>query len=430
MHSRISKICIFFSAVFLSHLLSLPLLANGTGRYDSVADDHRREFVAALLQSAKGDNQNAVERYAKLLMTDPDNAALHYALSRAYIALGSIDSARVHSEKSVQLNPDNKYYVTLLGGISHQMNNYRQAADRYRQLATLEHGAGKERLLFTLGQLYLQTAQYDLAIKTFRELLQDNPRALSAWLMLFESAVQSGNIAAYRQDLAQFYTGTHATLDQKIELARLFVVRATKESAYVEPANLMITAIQKHHSGNPRLTLTLQVLEGELLFQTGNTKKALFLLEKVVRSKNSIKEKWLYLQANSTLALCYDKLGQYRKCIRLYESILRVEPDNILMMNNLAYIFAGQGRSLSRARELATKAVTREPGNSSYLDTLGWVLFKMGRYQESREFLEKAGRLNSGEVEILDHLSAVYEKLGNSQKAGEILERAKKLKSK
>ncbi|MEI7695901.1 MAG: tetratricopeptide repeat protein [Chlorobium sp.] len=425
-HSRISK-TIYFSAVFFSLLLSLP--ATGTGRFDAVADDHRREFVAALLQSAKGEYQSAIEHHRKLLITDPDNAALHYALSKNYLALGIIDSARFHSEKSVQLNPDNKHYLTLLGGISHQMNNYRAAADRYRQLATLEHGAGKERLLFTLGQLYFQTAQYDLAIKTFKELLQENPRAISAWLALFESTVRTGNTTVFRQELEQLYSSSHATLDQKVELARLFVIRATKERAYVDSAYLMITAIQQHYPGNPRLTLTFQVLQAELLFQTGNTKKALFLLQKVVRSKHTNKEKWLYLQANSTLALCYDKLGQYSKCIRLYESILRVEPENILMMNNLAYILAVQGKSLPRARELAMKAATREPANASYLDTLGWVLFKMGMYEQSREQLEKAGRLNSREAEIFEHLSTVYEKLGNSRKAIEMRERAKTLKN-
>jgi len=427
MQSRIRR-CAFLCVVISSVLLPRILLSNGITLSDSLADVSRREVVTASLQSAKGEYQGAIDRFQKLLITQPNNAALHYALSNAYMGLGIIDSARVHSEKSVQLNPENQYYGKLLAVISHQMNNYRQAANRYRQLATLEHGEGKARLLFTLGQLYLQTAQYDLAIQTFRELLRDNPGVLSAWLALFESSVHSENNLAFQEDLALFYTTASASLDQRIEFVRLFVVRSSKERAYVDPSNLMIAAIKKHYPGNPRLTMTLQGLEGELLFQAGNTKEAVRLLERVVRSKNAKKEKRLYLQANSTLALCYDKLGYYDKCIRLYGSILRVEPDNILMMNNLAYILAGQGKALSRAKGLAMKAVSREPANASYLDTLGWVLFKMGMYEQAREMLEKAVRLNSSEVEIFDHLSKIYEKLGNSQKAFELLERAKQIK--
>ncbi len=427
MQSRIKRCALLCAVIFLV-LSPRLLLSNGIMLSDSLADVSRREVVAASLQSAKGEYQGAIDRYQKLLITQPNNAALHYALSNAYMDLGIIDSARVHSEKSVQLDPDNKYYGKLLAVISHQMNNYRQAADRYRQLATLEQGEGKSRLLFTLGQLYLQTAQYDLAIQTFRELLHDNPGALSAWLALFESSVHSGNNLAFREDLLLFYSTAHASIDQRIELVRLFVVRSSKERAYIEPANLMIDAIQKHHPGNPRLTLMLQGLKGELLFQAGHTKEAVRFFERVVRSKNAKMEKWLYLQANSTLALCYDKLGYYDKCIRLYGRILRVEPDNVLMMNNLAYILAGQGKELLRAKTLAMKAVSREPANASYLDTLGWVLFKMGRYEQAREMLEKAVRLNSSEVEIFEHLSKVYEKLGNTPKAFEILERAKQIK--
>jgi tetratricopeptide (TPR) repeat protein len=427
MQSRIRG-CAFLCAVVFAVLSPRPLLSNGVTPADSLADFSRGELVAASLQSVKGDYQGAVDRYRKLLVTQPNNGALHYALSNAYLGLGIIDSARVHSEKSVQLDPDNKYYGKLLAGISHQMNNYRQAADRYRQLATLERGEGKARLLFTLGQLYFQTAQYDLAIQTFRELLRDNPEALPAWLALFESSVHSGNNLAFREDLLLFYSAAHASIDQRIELVRLFVVRSSKERAYIEPANLMIAAIHKHHPRNPRLAMTLYGLEGELLFQAGNTKEAVRLLERVVRSKNAKKEKRLYLQANSTLALCYDKLGYYEKCIRLYEGILRIEPENVLMMNNLAYILAGQGKALPRAKELVMKAITREPANASYLDTLGWVLFKMGMYEQARETLEKAVRLNSNEVEIYEHLSKVYEKIGNTQKALELLERAKQIR--
>jgi uncharacterized protein HemY len=94
-------------------------------------------------------------------------------------------------------------------------------------------------------------------------------------------------------------------------------------------------------------------------------------------------------------------------------------------MNNLAYILAVQGKELSKAKELALKAVTAEPENASYLDTLGWVLFKVGEYEKAREILEKAVDIDAHEPEIRDHLSKVYEKLGNHQKAEEMKEKMK-----
>ena len=171
-------------------------------------------------------------------------------------------------------------------------------------------------------------------------------------------------------------------------------------------------------------------MEGEVCFRTGNIKKAALLLEKVVQPSVAHKDKQLYLQAGSTLAVCYDKLGFSDKSIHLYESILDSDADNFFMMNNLAYVLADRGKELPRAKELALKAVAAEPENASYLDTLGWVLFKLAEYDQSREQLEKAAAIDTREPEILDHLVQVYQKLGNHEKAQELMAKMKKLQKK
>ncbi len=495
MRSLIDKLLLVF-LVFLSACSARPILSGKATDRNSLSETTKRELVAATLQSAKGEYSGAVDRYRKLLIAEPSNAALHYALSKAYIGLGVLDSARLYSEKSVTLNPGNKYYLRLLAGITHQMHDYSRAVELSRQLVALEpgntepltglaleylaadqpekaldafqdilkldpknettlaqvllmeikltryqdaigtltelleRGDGKEKLLLTLGELYRQTKQYDLAARTFREVLQNDPRVLPVWLALFDASVQSGNRPAFREDLNLFYNTAQVTLEQKIELAQFFIARSSQESAFVEPASVMIDEIKRRYSGKTRMTFRLQVMEGELLFHTSKVKQALQLLEKAAHSKNAQKQKEFYVQACSILALCYDKIGYSHKSIHLYETVLHLEPGNILMMNNLAYILAGQGKELLRAKKLAMKAVAADPVNGGYLDTLGWVLFRMGEYEKAREILEKAVGLELGEAEIPEHLSKVYEKLGNMQKAMEMNEMSRKRKEK
>ena len=528
---------------------------------DSLSEASKQEFVAALLQSAKGDDRGAVERYGRLLTAQPSNAAIHYALSKSWSALGRLDSARIHSEKSVSLNAGNKYYLEFLASLAHQQRDFIRAIDLNRQLAAIEPGNAeplsslaveylaadqpekaiavfqemltldpknettlvqmlliemklfhyqdaidtliklidqgdvKEQLRLTLGELYLQTRQYDLASKTLRGLLKENQGLVPAWLALFELSIQSGNHPAFLEDLNRFFNTNQVTLPQTAELAKLFLVRASSESSFLDPAIVMIGEIIRRHPGNGKLyslrgiaqmqkqdtaaalidfrkallldpgsieiweefvtasiiqkefrtateafykikkrfpasSFRLQVLEGELLFQTGKLKSAAVLLEKAMHSKQAQKEKKLYLRASSTLALCYDTLGFRDKSIHLYEIILALEPDNILMMNNLAYVLAVQGKELPRAKELALKVVALEPANAGYLDTLGWVLYRMAEYEEARKVLEKAAELEPREAEIVDHLGKVYEKLGNLEKAAEMEEKAKKLRAK
>jgi len=192
-------------------------------------------------------------------------------------------------------------------------------------------------------------------------------------------------------------------------------------------AMLLIGQAKKRY---PALISRFQVLEGDLLFQEGRSGKAVQLLEKTLESINAKREKDLYLQAAGILALCYDSQGDSAKSIRLYDEVLLLDPGNVLVMNNMAYMLAEQRKELPKARDLAMKAVMAEPLNASYLDTLGWILFGMGEYDKSREYLEKAAGINPREAEIFDHLVQVYDKLGNLRKAEESREILRKLKGK
>jgi len=104
--------------------------------------------------------------------------------------------------------------------------------------------------------------------------------------------------------------------------------------------------------------------------------------------------------------------------------MLKLEPSNALVMNNLAYTLASRPEDLPRARELAEKAVAIEPESGVYLDTLGWVLYLQGEYPAALAVLEKAARLEPGEAEIFSHLADVFMKLGDGHKADEMRRKA------
>jgi tetratricopeptide (TPR) repeat protein len=545
----------------LSVFLSRSLFAVSGEKVDSLAESAKREFVSALLLSVKGEHHDAALRLQTILKSDPSNAAVNYALSRAFLGVGLSDSARIYSEKSVKLDSLNTYYLQYLAALSHQMNDYQRAAKIYQRLLLLEpghpqyrsllaleylsadqpekalsafqenlrlnpmnetaqaqvlllelklrhyqdaigtlrelidQGEGKEKLRLTLGELYLQTSQYDLAYTTLRALLRENPRFVPAWLTLFEVSVQSGNNKTFLDDLHRFYKDSQVTIDLQIDLARLFLSRASRDKSYSAAALAMTEELSLNHPKNsavyllrgqarlqredtfggvsdirkalvlapdslpvyealvtayvigkdfnnaalvllkakkrfPSRTIRLQVLEGELYFQQGKLMKSALLLEKVLQSINVKKEKGLFIQATGILASCYDKQGFSDKSIRRYEAILDIDPGNALIMNNIAYTLAEQGKNLARARELAMKAVAAEPSNASFLDTLGWILFRIGEFEKSREYLEKAAAIDQREAEIFDHLAQLYEKLGNPLKASEMREKARKLKGK
>ncbi len=83
-----------------------------------------------------------------------------------------------------------------------------------------------------------------------------------------------------------------------------------------------------------------------------------------------------------------------------------------------------RGIQLDRCLEMATIAITAEPNNSAYLDTYGWILYKLGRYEEAAQYIQKAIDAGGASAVVHEHLGDVFFKLGNTEKAMEIWKRA------
>jgi tetratricopeptide (TPR) repeat protein len=110
-------------------------------------------------------------------------------------------------------------------------------------------------------------------------------------------------------------------------------------------------------------------------------------------------------------ALAYALFLQKRpeESIRSLEKALELESDNANAMNSMGYILAEQNKRLGSALKYCQKAVDKSPKNASYLDSLGWVYYKIGNLKDARFCLRKALDLAPKNKEILQHLKIVME---------------------
>ncbi|MBS4035469.1 MAG: tetratricopeptide repeat protein [Ignavibacterium sp.] len=125
-----------------------------------------------------------------------------------------------------------------------------------------------------------------------------------------------------------------------------------------------------------------------------------------------------------TLGLIYNSIQMHAESDSAYERALELDPENSLINNNYSYALAVRGEQLERALEMVKVSIAADSLNSSYLDTIGWVYYKLGDYDQAKKYLEKAIELNQNSAVILDHLGDVEFKLGNSEKAVELWEKA------
>lgn len=130
------------------------------------------------------------------------------------------------------------------------------------------------------------------------------------------------------------------------------------------------------------------------------------------------------LQVLSIKALIHENRKEYEISDSLYLRALSIDSTNVLILNNLAYSFSERGINLNHAFEMSQKAIRKEPENASYLDTFGWVNFKLGNFKLAEEYLLKAVNIEPENSTLLDHLGDTYFKLGNRKKALEFWNKA------
>ncbi|MFV0506187.1 MAG: hypothetical protein ACK5L5_05685 [Bacteroidales bacterium] len=125
-------------------------------------------------------------------------------------------------------------------------------------------------------------------------------------------------------------------------------------------------------------------------------------------------------QAMMLKAGSYESLGEIEKSYAQYESILKFSPNDILALNNYAYLISENGGDLRKAEKMSAKTIERDPRNSTFLDTYAWVLFKQKEYSLAKYYIESCvENLKKGEESgvIYEHYGDILYMNGDVDKA-------------
>ncbi len=125
------------------------------------------------------------------------------------------------------------------------------------------------------------------------------------------------------------------------------------------------------------------------------------------------------------------KTGNIDRATKEYDVVLALNPDNLTAINNYAYYLALGGGDLNKAEELSRKTVEEQPDYATFLDTLAWILYLKGEYQEALEIQERAMETLTPESEASseywDHLGDIQYRCGQKDKALESWKKALEL---
>lgn len=138
-------------------------------------------------------------------------------------------------------------------------------------------------------------------------------------------------------------------------------------------------------------------------------------LDMAQKQKSKDKEILFY----NSIAHYYHELGQNKASDSVYDALLVKDPENVMALNNYAYFLSERGERLDFALNLSKKTLEMDFNNSNNLDTYGWILYKMRRYEDAKFYLEKAVAVAGEQVSavILEHLADTEFRLGNEANA-------------
>lgn len=115
----------------------------------------------------------------------------------------------------------------------------------------------------------------------------------------------------------------------------------------------------------------------------------------------------LFIDCLTFLGETYYRLDSKKDAYECFDKVLVADPENIMVLNNYSYYLSLDKENLDKALEMSKITITKEPENSTYLDTYAWILFEKGKYIEALTYIERAVNFD------LTHSDVIIEHYGD-----------------
>ena len=335
-----------------------------------------------------GENNKAFDIYKKLMGKDPSNPQTLLSLTGFLVTEKNYDDLLTilnNVVRSDEIRKENK--IALLANLMDNQDLLDAKASEFELILKIFEDLNKEDPVIVLlrPDLYEKTGQNDKAIERLEEIIKENSNNYYAWekLLLLYSDMQDYDKLLIRGE------------ECATKFNMSFLAKVLYASAAIEKGKYDIAGEELAKA---------KILAGD--------------------------QKQMQIQVMSMEADLYYREKEYDKCYEKFREALKIDPQDIIVLNNYAYYLAEQDRDLKNAEKMAAYVIEKEKDNSIYLDTYAWVLYKRGKVKEAVRIMEDI--LSKGEkddAEWYEHLGYMMKALRKCEQAIEYWKRAMELDS-
>lgn len=365
-------------------LFAYALLAVRAERYDRarqamervielIPDDNQAILAYLSVLQKQGDADSALKWLEKRLKQQPQQPELRMVYARLLAEEKRFDEARVQFKLLEKAQPDNPDVQYALGWLGIQTNDLAESNAHFTAL--IESGRRVDEASYYLGHIAESKHDYDNALKRYR-------------------AIASGELH----------------FDAQIRIALVLVQQDKAEEAMRH-----LRSVETRDSEQAR---RLVLAQAEILTAQGQYTEAMRVYDQALKTEHDTD----LLYSRAMLA---EKMGKLNLLESDLRRILDREPDNAQALNALGYTLADRTDRYQEAYSLIKRALKLRPDDFYILDSMGWVLYRLGKLEQALEYLRRA-KLLRDDPEIAAHLGEVLWVKGDKQEAKNVWEDALK----
>jgi tetratricopeptide (TPR) repeat protein len=426
----------------------------------AVPDSGRSAKLYAALGATyeqRKDYKSAINAYKHAIQLDRDNLDAIRGLAENLLNDGQIDAALDQYKVIADANPEDAQTYLRISEIYRRQGKYDQALDSLKKAQTMVPDALE--VPYNIAVVYQAQARYDEAEKILQDLLKKTEKPDSSY-----SQSDRNNRGIFIERLGMVYrdqenyqaaVDTFRKMiplgDDNARTAYQDIIDTYREAKQWPQA----TAVAKEALQKLPDDRDLRMVLDSQLADTGDPEKPLADVRSLLKGKPEDREVYIRLaimytrlkrwpeaeealnqaQKLSTKAedkeyidflrgSTYEREKKYDQAETEFKKVLAANPQSAITLNYLGYMNADRGVELEESLGYIKAAVSLEPTNGAYLDSLGWAYFKLGKYDLAEETLNKASLHMSSDPTVQDHLGDLYQKTGRLKLAAAHWERA------
>ncbi len=438
------------------HYLQLVQVYQTTGKTDAAIaeltsaleyhpDDKDLLFELAQTYTDSDMLEKANQIYNKLIKLDGETITIRLEKLKNFNRLNMRDSAIVELNKIRELDPDNLSTLQTLSNYYLELNKLEEAREVLKN--ALQINSTDPKTLIMVSDIYMSENKWDSVGITLGNVVADssvgentkleigrylyskfdsdrqNNDIRDAASTVFQKLIETGTESSQILDLAaDFFTQTDQNEQALQTLERLTTLIPTDDTAWQQRLQLLmmegnideaISVGEQAAQQIPQDPIILYFLSSAYLSSQEYTKAVESLTESsTLPTRIPLKAKiW------GSLGDAYAGLEKWEIAFKNYEKSLELDSENPVILNNYAFYLSLLNQELSKAEEMALKAVEIDPENASFLDTAGWVYYQQGELKKAQKYIQSAIDTGKASAVVLEHMGDILNKLNKTTEA-------------